>query len=112
MSEANDFITFHIQLGIIRQIFGLSNYFLLRSFIMGCWYKTCGLSNLHIPAGTPVYVFVLERRGNGISDACYSTSMFAPLLLPFESEYNDYGGGENSKGVGFPYIMQALKTTW
>ena len=76
---------------------------------MGCWNKTCGLSNMHITAGTPVYVFVLEWRSNGISETCYTTSMFAPLLLPFESEYNDYGGGENSTGVGLPYIMQALR---
>ena len=28
---------------------------------MGSWNKTCGLSNLHIRAGDPVYVFVLEK---------------------------------------------------
>ncbi|KAI9549452.1 hypothetical protein GHT06_001852 [Daphnia sinensis] len=75
---------------------------------MGCWSKTCGLSNLHITAGTPVYVFVLEDSRAG--DHCYSTNLFKPLLLPFESEYNDYGGGENSSGVAFELIMDGIKS--
>lgn len=74
---------------------------------MGCWNKTCGLSNLHITAGTPVYVFVLEK--NKTYDHCYSTSLFSPLLLPFESVYDDYGGGEDSSGPALNIIMNALK---
>lgn len=74
---------------------------------MGCWNKTCGLSNLHITAGTPTYVFVLEK--NRSYDHCYSTSLFSPLLLPFEADYDDYGGGEDSRGVGLPYIIEGLK---
>lgn len=74
---------------------------------MGCWNKTCGLSSLHIYAGTPVYVFVMEDERDYSN--CYSTSLFSPLLLPFDSEYNDYGGGENSKGIAFDLIMAALK---
>jgi hypothetical protein len=74
---------------------------------MGCWNKTCGLSNLHIHAGTPVYVFVLEQ--NKTYEHCYSTGLFAPLLLPFESVYDDYGGGENSSGPALDYIMNMIK---
>lgn len=74
---------------------------------MGCWSKTCGLSNLHITAGTPVYVFVLEDARDDSN--CYSTSLFSPLLLPFESEYDDYGGGENSSGPAFNMIMGSIK---
>jgi hypothetical protein len=74
---------------------------------MGCWNKTCGLSNLHITAGTPVYVFVLEK--NADYEHCHSTSLFSPLLLPFESEYNDYGGGENSSGIALSIIMGGIK---
>ena len=74
---------------------------------MGCWNKTCGLSNLHITAGTPVYVFVLEK--NDTYEHCHSTSLFSPLLLPFESEYNDYGGGENSSGIALDVIMGGIK---
>lgn len=74
---------------------------------MGCWNKTCGLSNLHITAGTPVYVFVLEK--NKDYDHCYSTSLFSPLLLPFESVYDDYGGGEDSSGPALDYIMSMIK---
>jgi hypothetical protein len=35
--------------------------------------------------------------------------LFKPLLLPFETTYNDYGGGEDSTGPAFPIIMQAIK---
>lgn len=77
---------------------------------MGSWNKTCGLSNLHIYAGTPVYVFVLEDARRDSDSDCYATSLFSPLLLPFDSEYNDYGGGENSGGPGFEPIMAALKS--
>lgn len=74
---------------------------------MGCWNKTCGLSNLHITAGTEAYVFVLER-GNE-DDHCYSTHLYRPLLLPFVTEYNDYGGGENSSGVSLPFVLEGIR---
>ena len=74
---------------------------------MGCWNKTCGLSSLHITAGTPVYVFVLEDKPDDSN--CYSTSLYRPLLLPFESKYNDYGGGENSSGAALPFVLKGIK---
>ena len=74
---------------------------------MGCWNKTCGLSNLHITAGDDVYVFVLEENTDK-TDRCYSTAFWAPLLLPFTSKYNDYGGGEESGGSGFRLIMDGI----
>lgn len=74
---------------------------------MGCWNKTCGLSSLHITAGTPVYVFMLEKN-NYENDRCYTTAFWRPTLLPFLSEYNDYGGGENSH-ENINYIIDALK---
>jgi hypothetical protein len=51
---------------------------------------------------------VLEEKVDK-SDYCYSTCLFKPCLLPFYSEYDDYGGGENSSGVGLPYILDALR---
>jgi hypothetical protein len=74
---------------------------------MGCWNKTCGLSNLHIHAGSPVYVFVLEDKRD--DSHCYTTSLYRPLLLPFTSEYNDYGGGENSSGLALNLILSAIQ---
>lgn len=70
---------------------------------MGCWNKTCGLSNLHITAGQEVYVFVLEKASDP-NDRCYSTSFWHPVVTPFTAEYNDYGGGEN----GSPYMEYVL----
>lgn len=75
---------------------------------MGCWNKTCGLSNLHINSGESVYVFVLEKNKYE-DERCYSTAFFKPLLLPFESVYDDYGGGKDSSGIGLPYIMNSIK---
>lgn len=74
---------------------------------MGCWNKTCGLSNLHITAGDDVYVFVLEENTDK-TDRCYSTAFWKPVLLPFMSKYNDYGGGEESSGPGFQIIMDGV----
>lgn len=75
---------------------------------MGCWNKTCGLSNLHITVGTEVYVFAIERNPH-LDDRCYSTAFYRPLLLPFYSHYNDYGGGENSSGVGLEPILEGIR---
>lgn len=74
---------------------------------MGCWNKTCGLSKLHIYAGDPVYVFVIEQNLN--HERCYSTAFWSPVLAPFKSKYDDYGGGEGSGGVWFPYIIESLQ---
>lgn len=73
---------------------------------MGCWNKTCGISNLHIRVGDPVYVVVLERATD--DDRCYTTAFWHPVMLPFQSVYNDYGGGENSH-KHIQYILDGLK---
>ncbi len=74
---------------------------------MGCWNKTCGLSNLHIRAGEQVYVFPIVSNGNA-SDRCYSTAFWSPVMIPFLSEYNDYGGGENSH-KNIEYTLKGLR---
>lgn len=75
---------------------------------MGCWNKTCGISNLHIHAGQPVYVFVLEENVNK-DDFCYSNCLYLPCLVPFTSVYDDYGGGEQSSGIGLSYLLDSLR---
>ncbi len=75
---------------------------------MGSWNKTCGLSNLHIHAGQPVYVFILEENVNK-GDFCYSSCLYLPCLVPFTSVYDDYGGGEKSSGIGLPYLLDGLR---
>ena len=78
---------------------------------MGSSNKTCALTNLPIFHGERVYVFVLHEKEDdyGRDRACYSNYLYKPLLLPFESDYDDYGGGENSGGYAFPIVMNALK---
>lgn len=75
---------------------------------MGCWNKTCALSNLHIHAGDPVYVFLIEQDGLSYNH-CYSTHLYSPVLIPFYSHYDDYGAGENNSGAALPVIINSLK---
>jgi hypothetical protein len=75
---------------------------------MGCWNKTCGVSNLHIHAGDPVYVFILEQNTVG-SNHCYSNHFYDPVMVPFHSHYNDYGRGENNSGIGLEVVIKNLK---
>ena len=77
---------------------------------MGCWNKTCGLSGLHIWSGTEVLVFALEQQTD-YNDRCYTTAFWKPVWVPFYSKYNDYGGGEESHGIGFELLMKGLKDT-
>lgn len=75
---------------------------------MGCWNKTCAISNLHITAGQRVAVFVLgEARYN--NNFCYANSYFDPFLLPFYGEYNDYGAVEDCHGIGLNIVIDAIK---
>jgi hypothetical protein len=77
---------------------------------MGCWNKTCALSNLPIYEGEQTYVFVIERNiGYGTDSGVYTYHMFLPCLLPFEATYNDYGAGEDSKGVGLPWVISGIR---
>ncbi len=75
---------------------------------MGCWNKTCGLSGLPIFAGERVYVFVLIQNAD-TSDRSYTTSFWRPVILPFETTYNDYGGGEDSDMVALNYILKSIR---
>lgn len=77
---------------------------------MGCWNKTCGLSNLPIYAGEEVYTFILEKSPYfDFGDHCSSTHLYTPILIPFHSEYDDYGTGENNHGIGLQVILNSLK---
>lgn len=73
---------------------------------MGCWNKTCGISNLHIKARDEVYCFVIEQTR--YHERCYSTAFWRPVILPFTTRYNEYGGGENSS-ENLNYILAGIK---
>lgn len=74
---------------------------------MGCWNKTCGLTNLHIYAGTPVYVFILVEPTYGGDDSS-PNSIYDVCPTPFYSHYDDYGGGEDSSGSWVPYLISGF----
>lgn len=75
---------------------------------MGSWYKTCGISKLHIRDNDEVMVFVLEQNQDQ-TDRCYSTAFWKPLMLPFYSKYGDYGRGSEDSGACLPYVMAGIK---
>jgi hypothetical protein len=75
---------------------------------MGCWNKTCGVSNLHIHAGDPVYVFILQQN-TVRSNHCYSNHFYTPVMVPFQSHYDYYGRGKNNSGIGLEVIIKNLK---
>jgi hypothetical protein len=77
---------------------------------MGCWNKTCMVSNLHITAGQEVVVFLLkEENRNNNYDYCYINSYFVPCLLPFYGKYNDYGSVENCHGEGLNLLIEKVR---
>lgn len=75
---------------------------------MGCWNKTCAISNLHINYEDPVYVFIIQQQSLG-STHCDSTHLYQPILVPFYAEYDYYGEGTNISGVAAPIIFECLK---
>lgn len=75
---------------------------------MGCWNKTCAVSNLHITAGQRVVIFMLGKQPKQY-DFCYVNSYYDLCLLPFYGEYNDYGAAENCSGIGMNYIVEELR---
>lgn len=74
---------------------------------MGSWNKTCALSNLPIYDGDDVYVFVLQQSEHP-TNHCESTHLYSVALAPFQCEYNDYGAGEECKGVALKYLLKGL----
>lgn len=65
---------------------------------MGSWSETCGITQLPINAGDKVRLFILfenylsENKGGG---TCYPNDIWAPLGLPIQGIYDDYGGIED-----------------
>lgn len=75
---------------------------------MGSWYKTCGVSQLHIRDNDEVMVVVLEQSTDDTA-RCYSTAFWKPLMLPFYAKYGDYGRGDDNTGAGLPFIIEGIK---
>lgn len=77
---------------------------------MGSWNNTCGLTNLPIHSGEAVYVFPIKERDlSRYRSHCYSTALYQPVIIPFVADYNDYGAGEDCKGVALNLTMEELR---
>lgn len=62
---------------------------------MGCWNETCMLSHMQIMASDNIKVIILVNNDNE-SNPCYHNQNYAPLILPFDAKYDDYGGIETT----------------
>lgn len=78
---------------------------------MGCWNKTCGLSQLPIYAGTPTVNFlIIENVPYGDeretpNHPCYSDTYWSLVPLPIYGKYNDYGWQEDDAGEEWKYSL-------
>lgn len=85
---------------------------------MGCWYGTCGVSQLPIMPGDDVVLFPLlvnEEREDGGHGFSYATDQYGQLSLPVYGKYDDYGSIEaaenNGQGV-YLHVQALLERHW
>lgn len=64
---------------------------------MGCWNKTCGLTQLPIYHGDKVVTFLIVESPYQES-MCYNNALWQLIPLPIYGEYNDYGWMEVDDG--------------
>ena len=70
---------------------------------MGCWYETCGVTQLPIMENDPVALILLTycnthqdpRYPANHAGHCHSNDVWSPRALPIHAKYNDYGGIDN-----------------
>lgn len=78
---------------------------------MGCWNKTCGISQLPIFAGDKTVNFIIIEQTPFESDSptnnhpSYSSAYWNIIPLPFYGEYNDYGWQDDSEGQQWKYEL-------
>jgi hypothetical protein len=80
---------------------------------MGCWNKTCGITQLPIMAGEPVVYFIIYQSGKADNFPCYSSSLgWSIIPIPIYGKYDDYGGCEDDPNQEYKYsfIKQALSS--
>lgn len=65
---------------------------------MGCWNKTCGLTQLPIHDGERVVTFLLVKVESGYDSYCYNNWAWNLIPLPIYGKYNDYGWMEEDAG--------------
>ena len=77
---------------------------------MGCWNKTCAISQFPLVAGDKTVNFVLVEATSKYRDStpCYPSGMGWKLIpIPFYGEYNDYGWQEDDAGQQAKYDFLA-----
>lgn len=65
---------------------------------MGCWNKTCGLTQLPIHDGERVITFLLVKKEGGYQSYCYNNWAWELIPLPIYGKYDDYGWMEADAG--------------
>lgn len=74
---------------------------------MGCWNKTCGISQFPIFSGQKTVTFVIienERMSDRAETMpCYHNPYWDFVPIPIYGEYNDYGAQDDDAGQEYKY---------
>ena len=62
---------------------------------MGCWNATCFLTRLPILYHEPVKLVLVARREPDRQNTVHADGVYAPVALPLDGLYDDYGGIED-----------------
>lgn len=81
---------------------------------MGCWNKTCAISQFPLVAGDKTVNFIVIQDGFNSQDnhPCYTTGHGWKLIpIPFYGEYNDYGWQDDDAGqqVKYDFLTEHFK---
>ena len=79
---------------------------------MGCWYKTCFVTNLPIYEGDEVVSFILIQNPYGMKETnpVYSNAFWDILPLPIYGKYDDYGSQDDDSNQEWKWKF--LKTVF
>lgn len=70
---------------------------------MGCFNKTCALTNLPILNGEKVLVVTIIE--SSYPSSCHTTGIWSPFEVPWVGYYDDYGGTENEDGTEATFLQ-------
>lgn len=65
---------------------------------MGCWNKTCALTNLPIGEGERVITFLIVNKKSSYENRCYTNWAWELIPVPIYGEYDDYGWMNEDEG--------------
>jgi len=72
---------------------------------MGCWNKTCALTNLPIYSGDRVITFAIVESPISDNSHCYNNYAWELVPVPLYGEYDDYGWMDLDEGQDHKLVL-------